>query len=155
MAYWLMKSEPDVFSIEHLRRKNVAGWDGVRNYQARNFLREMAVGDGLLFYHSGAEPSGVAGLAEVASAPSPDPTQFVRGHARFDPRSKREDPTWVQVEVRAKAKLARLVALAELKANPALAQMRVVQQGSRLSIQPVSASEWQEVLRMARATPKK
>jgi predicted RNA-binding protein with PUA-like domain len=155
--FWLIKSDPSEMSFDELwtAPKRTTGWDGVRNYQARNFLREMAPGDGVLFYQSGAEPSGVVGLAEVASAAQPDPTQFVRGHAHFDPRSKREEPTWLQVEVRAVAKLARVVALAELKANPALAQMRVVQKGSRLSIQPVTAAEWQEVVRMAAAVPRK
>jgi predicted RNA-binding protein with PUA-like domain len=155
--FWLMKSEPSELSFEALwaAPKRTTGWDGVRNFQARNFLREMAPGDGVLFYHSSAEPTGVAGIAEVASAPQPDPTQFEKGHAHFDPRSQRADPMWLQVEVRAKAKLGRVVSLAELKANPALAQMRVLQKGSRLSIQPVTASEWQEVLRMAAKPPAK
>ena len=155
--FWLIKSDPSDLSFDELwaAPKRTTGWDGVRNYQARNFLREMAQGDGLLFYHSGAEPSGVAGLAEVASAAEPDPTQFERGHAHFDPRSVRSAPTWLQVQVRAKERLARVVTLAEIKANPALAQMRVVQKGSRLSIQPVTGAEWREVLRMAAAAPAK
>jgi predicted RNA-binding protein with PUA-like domain len=149
--FWLMKSEPSELSFDDLwaAPRRTTAWDGVRNYQARNFVREMAPGDGVLFYHSSTEPSGVVGIAEVASAPEPDPTQFVKSHANFDPRSVREAPTWLQVAVRAKAKLARVVTLAELKANPALGHMGVVQKGSRLSIQPVSAAEWQEVLRMA------
>lgn len=155
--YWLMKSEPDVFSFEDLEAspKRTTCWDGVRNFQARNFMRDgMQKGDGVLFYHSNASPPGVAGLAEIASrAAYPDPTQFEPGHAHQDPKSDPGDPRWLMVDVRAVAALPRLVTLTELKANPALADMVVCQRGSRLSIQPVTEAEFREVQAMARRDP--
>ena len=149
--YWLLKSEPSEFSFADLlaapRRR--AAWSGIRNFQARNFLREMRPGDGVLFYHSSAEPTGVAGLAGVAGAARPDPTQFARGDPHFDARSRREDPTWWEVEIEAQGASPHFVELGALKANPALERMGVVQRGSRLSVQPVAEAEWREVLRMA------
>lgn len=152
--YWLIKSEPEVFSFDDLLAApaRTTAWDGVRNYQARNTLRDrVQVGDGVLYYHSSCEPTGVVGIAEVAGAAEPDPTQFDARHEHFDPKSKRDAPAWVQVPIRAVKKLARVVELAEIKANPALARMVLVQRGSRLSVQPVTREEWDEVMRMATA----
>jgi predicted RNA-binding protein with PUA-like domain len=147
--YWLLKSEAECFGFDDLWRapKRRTAWDGVRNYQARNFLRDqMSVGDGVLFYHSNAEPSGVAGLARVASKAYPDPTQFDPSAEHFDPKSRREDPAWLQVDIEAWQRLPRFVPLAELKLDPRLAKMLVIQRGQRLSVMPVSAPEWRAVL---------
>jgi len=144
MQYWLMKSEPDECSIDDALAApgRLTPWTGVRNYQARNTMRDlMRIGDGVLFYHSSCAMPGIAGLAEVASAPRPDPTQFERKSAYYDPKSKREAPLWVLVEVRALRKT-RLVPIAELKAHKALAGMWTLRPGNRLSITPVSAAEW-------------
>ena len=152
--YWLMKSEPDVFSYDDLEKaKNqTTHWDGVRNYRARNFMRdEMAVGDGVLYYHSNADPPGVAGIAEVASASYPDATQFDPKDSHFDPKSKEEDPRWWLVDIRAVQALPKFVSLADLKAEPRLEAMGVVQRGNRLSVQPVEADEWKVVLELGGA----
>jgi len=149
---WLMKSEPEAFSFDDLwaARGRTTFWDGVRNFRARNFLRdEMRVGDGVLFYHSSAEPPGVAGIAEVASAAAPDPTQFDAAHPHHDPESPRDAPRWFGVEVRAVERLPRFVPLAALRAETALAQMQVLQRGNRLSITPVTEKEWSAVRRLA------
>lgn len=133
-----MKSEPGVYSIDDLARDGRTAWTGVRNYQARNFMRDrMRVGDMVLFYHSNAQPSGVAGVGRVASAPYPDPTQFDPRHEGYEPRATRERPVWMLVEVAFEAKFGRLVSLDELRAEASLAGMLVLQRGSRLSIQPV------------------
>ena len=152
MRYWLFKSEPSTWSWDDQVSKGEAGeeWDGVRNYQARNFMRDtMKVGDGVLFYHSNAKPPGVAGLARIASKPYPDATQFDPDHPYFDAKSDPEDPRWIHVDVEAWDHLPRFVTLQELKDNPKLADMLVVQRGQRLSVQPVTAAEWREVLKMA------
>jgi predicted RNA-binding protein with PUA-like domain len=144
MNFWLMKSEPEECSIEHALAAAHATvpWTGVRNYQARNFMRDsMKIGDGVLFYHSSCEQPGIAGLAEVASAPYPDPTQFDRRSKYFDPSAKREEPRWVMVDVRAIRKT-RLIPLAELRTHAQLEAMRLLQRGNRLSITPVTAAEW-------------
>lgn len=149
--YWLMKSEPDVYSIDDLwaEPSGRTPWDSIRNYQARNFMRDgMAVGDFILFYHSNAKPPGVAGLAQVASEAYPDPTQFDPDHKYFDPKSDPENPRWMLVDVAPLDRLERLVPLDELKSNPKLAGMATVQKGSRLSVQPVTGPEWREVLKM-------
>ena len=148
MHYWLMKSEPDECSIDDALAapKRLTPWSGVRNYQARNFMRDaMRVGDGVLFYHSSCPEPGIAGLAEVASAPYPDPTQFERRSPYYDPKSKRTAPRWVMVDVRALEKT-RLVPLAELRRHRPLAGMRLLQPGNRLSITPVSAAEWRYII---------
>ncbi|HEV8111714.1 MAG TPA: EVE domain-containing protein [Planctomycetota bacterium] len=150
--YWLMKSEPESFSFDDLfaARKHRSGWDGVRNHQARNFMRDdMSVGDGVLFYHSSAEPPGVAGVARIARAAYPDPSQFDRRSEHFDAKSSKAAPTWLQVDVEAVAACPRFVPLAELRAEPALAGMRLLQRGQRLSILPVSEPEWRAVLALA------
>ena len=144
MQYWLMKSEPDECSIDDALAAPgcITPWTGVRNYQARNYMRDqMKIGDGVLFYHSSCAEPGIAGLAEVASAARPDPTQFDRKSGYFDPKSRRDAPTWVLVEVRALAKT-RLVPIGELKARKALAKMWTLRPGNRLSITPVSRAEW-------------
>jgi len=147
MNYWLMKSEPDECSIDDALAAagRITPWTGVRNYQARNFMRDaMRAGDGVLFYHSSCAEPGVAGLAEVASAPYPDPTQFQRRSPYFDPKSTRAAPRWMMVDVRALRKL-RLVPLAELRRHRPLAKMWLLQPGSRLSITPVTPAEWRYI----------
>ena len=148
--YWLMKSEPDECSIDDALAApgHTVPWTGVRNYQARNFMRdEMQVGDGVLFYHSSCPEPGIAGLARVASATRPDPTQFDEASPYFDPKSKPEDPRWLLLDVQALRKT-RLLALPELRADAALADMLLLKRGNRLSITPVSAAHWQHVERL-------
>ena len=147
MKYWLMKSEPDECSIDDVlaAHERKTAWSGVRNYQARNFMRDqMRVGDGVLFYHSSCAEPGIAGIAEIASAPYPDASQFDRKSPYYDPASKREAPRWVNVDVRALRKT-RLVALAELRKQKPLAKMVLLRPGNRLSITPVSAAEWKYI----------
>jgi len=140
--YWLMKSEPDEASIDHLQAAGTLPWTGVRNYQARNFMRDaMRVGDGVLFYHSSCPEPGIAGFAEVCSAAYTDATQFDPASPYFDPKSIKQSPRWVHVDVRFVRKT-RLLTLAEMKQDPALAQMRTLQPGNRLSITPVTPEEW-------------
>jgi predicted RNA-binding protein with PUA-like domain len=149
MRYWLMKSEPDECSIDDAlaapdRR---TPWSGVRNYQARNFMRDaMRAGDGVLFYHSSCAEPGVAGIAEVASAAYPDATQFDRSSPYYDPKSKKEAPRWFNVDVRALRKT-RLVSLAEMRKAKALAGMWLLRPGSRLSITPVTPAQWNTITR--------
>jgi predicted RNA-binding protein with PUA-like domain len=144
--YWLMKCEPGAYSIDDLERDGESSWEGVRNFQARNLLRdEVEVGDGVLFYASNAEPSGVTGIAEVARAGYPDPFAFKRGHKYYDPQSDPRQPTWYAVDIRFVEKFPAIVPLATLKATPGLAAMRVVQKGSRLSVQPVTPREFEIV----------
>lgn len=148
MKYWLMKSEPSEVSIDDALRLGAAPWFGVRNYQARNFMRDqMQIGDGVLFYHSSCDEPGIAGIAEVASTPYPDATQFDSNSHYFDPKSTVENPRWILVDVKATRKT-RLLSLAEMRSNPDLASMVVLQKGSRLSITPVTATEWQTVLKL-------
>ena len=142
--YWLMKSEPDEVSIDDALAapQQTVAWFGVRNYQARNFMRDgMQPGDGVLFYHSSCAEPGVAGLAEVASAHYPDDTQFDPKSKYFDPKATRENPRWVLVDIRA-LKKTRLIALPELRAQPELADMLILKRGNRLSITPVTSTEW-------------
>jgi predicted RNA-binding protein with PUA-like domain len=149
--YWLMKSEPSVFSIDDLARAKdrTTRWDGVRNYQARNMLRsEIAVGDGVLFYHSSAEPPAVAGTARVVRAGYPDPTQFDPRDAHFDRDSQRDDPRWYAVDIQFDTKFTRDVTLPELRETKALAEMVLLRRGSRLSVQPVTPAEWKQILKM-------
>jgi predicted RNA-binding protein with PUA-like domain len=144
MKYWLMKSEPDECSIDDALAApgRLTPWTGVRNYQARNFMRDqMAVGDGVLFYHSSCAEPGIAGTAEVASAPYPDATQFDRASPYFDARSTAERPRWFHVDIRALRKT-RLVPIGELRRHRRLEDMWVLRPGSRLSITPVSKAEW-------------
>ncbi len=146
--YWLMKSEPQEASIDDLAGapRHTLPWTGVRNYQARNFMRdEMRRGDGVLFYHSSCAEPGVAGLAEVAGAPYPDPTQFDPTSKYFDPKATAAAPRWMLVDVKLVRKT-RLLPLAEIRQAPELATMRVLQRGNRLSITPVTPAEWRAVL---------
>lgn len=150
--YWLVKSEPSTFSFDDLLKspKRTTGWDGVRNYAARNFMRDqMQVGDGVLFYHSNAEPPHVAGIAEVASAPYPDPTQFDPKSDYHDPKATTDAPIWMQVDIRAVEKLKRPLALDDLRGVKGLEGMELLRKGSRLSVQPVTPREWEIVLRLA------
>lgn len=143
-SHWLMKSEPDECSIDDVLAmpRHTVPWFGVRNYQARNFMRDaMRVGDGVLFYHSGCAEPGIAGIGEVASTPYPDDTQFDPASPYFDPRSTRESPRWTLVDVRVLRKT-RYVTLTELRRHEALADMAVLRKGSRLSITPVTPAEW-------------
>lgn len=144
MRYWLMKSEPSEFSIDDLARepKKSTSWIGVRNYQARNFMRDqMQLGDLVLFYHSTCEVPGIAGIAEVSKLAYPDETQFDRKSDYFDPKATRDNPRWVHVDVKL-VKKTRLVPLAELRGYPKLAKMQLLQRGNRLSITPVDPAEW-------------
>ena len=134
-----MKNEPSDYSIDDLKRAKCEPWDGVRNYQARNFMRdEMRVGDGVLFYHSSTDPPGIAGIAKVCSKPYPDKTAFDKSDKHFDPKSKKDDPTWYLVDVCFVKKFKNFISLNELKADPRFEGMMVTKKGSRLSIQSVS-----------------
>ena len=147
--YWLMKSEPEVYSIDHLSKDTTTWWEGVRNYQARNFMmKDMAVGDEVLFYHSNAEPPGIAGLAKVSSKAQPDPTQFDKKSEYFDPKATLKNPRWLCVEVQFVKKFKNLVSLSEVKKTQALDKMLLIQKGSRLSIQPVTATEFELIKKM-------
>jgi predicted RNA-binding protein with PUA-like domain len=149
MNYWLMKSEPDECSIDDALAapQQTVPWTGVRNYQARNFMRDrMQVGDGVLFYHSSCAEPGIAGLAVVASKPYPDPTQFDRRSDYYDAASRSEAPRWLLVDIRARQKT-RLMPIAELRAHAELADMAVLRRGNRLSITPVTQSEWSFITR--------
>ena len=151
--YWLMKSEPDVFSFDDLwkAKDRTTPWDGVRNYRARNFMRdEMSVGDGVLYYHSNANPPGIAGLARVASEAYPDPTQFDPADAHHDPKSDPDDPRWWLVDVQAVEPLPRFLGLPELRESPSVATLGVLKRGNRLSVQPVSAAEWKAIQALAK-----
>ncbi|MBL8263423.1 MAG: EVE domain-containing protein [Xanthomonadaceae bacterium] len=146
--YWLMKSEPDDFSIDDLARVQVEPWTGVRNYQARNFMREMQVGDGVLFYHSNADVPGVYGIAEVACTAYPDPSQFDRKSKYFDEKATREQPRWELVDVRYVRKLKRPIALDDIRAHAdALGEdFALIRKGNRLSVLPVTAAQWKTLL---------
>ena len=147
-AHWLMKSEPDVFSIDDLAKKGVAGWDGVRNYQARNFMKAMKAGDKVFFYHSNALPPGIAGIAEVAKLAYPDPTQFDPKAGHYDPKALPAAPIWFQVDLRFVRKFPRHLSLDELRGVPALAGMPLFHR-SRLSVQPVTAAQWKTIAALA------
>lgn len=150
--FWLMKSEPDVFSIDDLRRapSQTTYWDGVRNYQARNLLRdEIRRGDGVLFYHSSAEPPGIAGEAVVVREGYPDPTAFDPSDPHYDPKSDPKRPTWYMVDVRFVRACRTLIPLDRLRAIPALRNMLVVRRGIRLSVQPVTPTEWDVILALS------
>jgi predicted RNA-binding protein with PUA-like domain len=147
--YWLMKCEPAAYTIDDLARDGRTGWEGVRNYQARNFMRDD-MQDGVLFYASNADPSGVTGLAEIARAGYPDPFAWKKGHRYFDDASSKDDPTWYTVDVSFVERFPEVVPLETLKKTPGLEQMLVIKKGSRLSIQPVAKSEYDIVARLGR-----
>ncbi|RAP59643.1 EVE domain-containing protein [Oleiagrimonas sp. MCCC 1A03011] len=147
MNYWLMKSEPETFSLDDLERKGSEPWDGVRNYQARNFMRDdMRVGDKVFFYHSNCDVPGIVGIAKVASKPYPDPTQFDPKNHYFDAKSSRDNPRWILVDIAFVKRLKRTISLAELKDDPALEGMPLVRKGNRLSVMPVDAAHWKHIL---------
>ena len=148
MRYWLMKSEPGDVSIDDLAAmpKQTVDWYGVRNYQARNFMRDsMKIGDGVLFYHSNCEVPGIAGICEVSSLAYPDRFQFVKGHKYHDEKATQETPRWFNVDVKLVRKT-RLLSLKEMRENPKLESLRILQRGNRLSITPVEPSEWRIIL---------
>lgn len=152
MRYWLMKSEPDDVSFDDVLAApgRTVSWYGVRNYQARNFLRDaMSVGDGVLFYHSSCAVPGVAGIAEVASGPYPDATQFDPSSPYHDPKATQENPRWISVDVRA-VEAGRYLPLTEMRSIPALGDMVLLQKGSRLSVSPVTAAEWKAIVALVR-----
>ena len=146
MRHWLMKSEPDEFSIDDLAKRKTEPWSGVRNYQARNFMRDMRVGDTVLFYHSSCPEPGVVGIAEVTSEAHPDPTQFDRRSDYYDAASKPEEPRWQLVDVSFKRKLKRTIKLDELKDRDELGDFALTRRGNRLSVLPVTKAEWDFVL---------
>ena len=147
MRYWLMKSEPDAFSIDDMKTADVEPWDGIRNYQARNFMRdEMKKGDKVFFYHSSCAEPGVVGIVKVASSPYPDPTAFDPEAKYFDPKSDPDNPTWMLVDVKFVRKFRRVVSLSELKTVSELQDMRLLKRGNRLSIMPVEKAEWDCIL---------
>ena len=149
MNYWLMKSEPDAFSIDDLQQRpeQTEHWDGVRNYQARNMMRdEMKIGDQVFFYHSNCDVPGIVGIAEVVKESYPDFTAFDPNDKHFDPKSKQDKPTWYMVDVRFVRRLKRTISLKELKQIPALADLALVRRGNRLSIMPVSQQHWELIL---------
>jgi predicted RNA-binding protein with PUA-like domain len=149
--YWLMKTEPGVFSIEDLRRSEnqTTGWDGVRNYQARNYLRdELKVGDGVLFYHSSADPAGIAGEAVVVREGYPDGTAFEPRDPHYDPRSRPQKPTWYRVDIRFVRACKVIITLDRLRRIPALREMVVLRRGMRLSVQPVTSKQWRIIMKL-------
>ena len=151
--FWLMKSEPRVFSIEDLARssKQTTCWDGVRNYQARNFMRAMAAGDRVLFYHSNAEPPTVVGVVEVVRTAYPDATQFDKTSHHYDPASALSAPRWDMVDIQYRQTFKTSLSLDQLRQEPKLKGMVLLQKGSRLSVQPVTEAEWTVVLKLAGA----
>lgn len=149
MNYWLMKTEPSTFGIEHLRAKGREHWDGVRNYQARNNMMAMAEGDLAFFYHSSADPTGVAGVCTVVRAAYADHTQFDPSSKYFDPKASPEKPIWFMVDVEFVEAFPRIVSIAELRQTTGLESMAMLQRGSRLSVSPVSEPEWKIVCDLA------
>lgn len=149
--YWLVKSEPESYGIEHLKKDKKTAWTGVRNFQARNHLRAMKPGDGVLFYHSSCAVPGVYGVAEVASLPYPDPTQFDPESPYYDPRATEEKPVWELVDIKFAKELEEPVTLAAIRANPKLEAMKILERGSRLSVTPVSAEHFELVISCGRS----
>ena len=151
MNYWLMKSEPKVYSIDHLAAEpnQTDHWDGIRNYQVRNFMRDvMQVGDRAFFYHSNCKVPGIAGTMSIVKAAYPDHTAFIDTEKYYDPKSDPNNPRWLMVDVKLESKFPRLIALSELRQQEALADMRVLRRGNRLSITPVAENEWNHILSM-------
>ena len=143
MQYWLMKSEPDAFSIDDLKQVKVEPWDGIRNYQARNFMRDqMQIGDKVFFYHSNCAEPGIVGIMTVASKPYPDPTAFDPDSKYYDPKSDPDDPRWMLVDVKYQKKLKKPITLAEMKEMPELEGMQLLRKGNRLSVMPVEERHW-------------
>jgi len=156
MKYWLMKSEPDAFSINDLQQRpnQTEHWDGVRNYQARNMMRdEMKTGDQIFFYHSNCKLPGIVGIAEVARESYPDFTAFDPDDKHFDPKSNPDKPTWFMVDVRFKRELKRTISLQELKQKPELSELALIRRGNRLSIMPITEQQWSDILKLEDSTP--
>jgi len=144
--FWLLKSEPNTYSIDDLQRDGTTYWSGVRNFQARNFMRDrMRIGDGILFYHSNVPPVGIAGFAEVVRVGYPDHTAWDPKDGHYDPKSQPDNPIWFMVDIRYIRHCRTVVTLTQMKAHPALQKMAVVQRGTRLSVQPVRIDEWEVV----------
>jgi len=151
MKHWLIKSEPETFSIDDLAKVKREPWSGVRNYQARNFMwKEMRIGDLALFYHSNAKPPGIVGVAKVVSEPYPDPTQWDPGSEYFDPKSTEDNPRWWLVDFALEKKFAEMIPLEKLRGIKALADMVILQKGTRLSITPVAIKHFNAVMKLAR-----
>lgn len=150
VRHWLMKCEPEAYTIDALARDGTTSWEGVRNFQARNFLREMRVADLALFYASNADPSGAVGVVEIVREAYPDPVQFQKGHEYHDPTSRPEKPRWYTVDLRYVEKLSHIVSLETLKRTPGLKKMMVVQPGRRPSVQPVTQEEFEIVTKLGR-----
>ncbi len=149
MSFWLLKTEPTSFSVDDLARspRKTTSWDGVRNFQARNMLRDqMKRGDRAFLYHSSCETPGIVGVVKVAKEGHPDPTAFQRGHAHFDPASKRDDPRWFMVDVTLERRLSRVIALEELRGHSALRDLILLRPGNRLSVMPVEPAHWKFIL---------
>ena len=154
MRYWLMKSEPEEFSIDDLARVGREPWGGVRNYQARNFMRGMKCGDGVLFYHSSCAVPGVVGIGEIVAEAAPDPSQFDRRSDYYDAASRPEEPRWDLVDIGFKRKLARTITLDEIRAlGDRLGDLALVRRGNRLSVMPVSATQWKLILALEKNAP--
>ena len=152
MKYWLMKSEPDVYSIDHLsvQKQKIDHWDGIRNYQARNFIRDdMEIGDLAFFYHSNCDTPAIVGMMEIVTFAYPDHTAFDLGEKYYDPKSDPDNPRWFMVDVRLKKKFRRHVTLMQIRSERKLESMRLVQKGNRLSILPLTKREWNHILSMA------
>ena len=148
MRYWLMKSEPEAYSIDMLAKDKTTPWTGIRNSQARNFMRDqMSKGDQVVFYHSNCEPPGIVGIAEVCKLAYPDETQFDRKSKYFDAKATPDNPRWLHVDIKFVKKL-RMISLDELRQNKALAHMRILARGNRLSITPVDPAEWETILKL-------
>lgn len=149
MNYWLMKSEPDCYSIDDLQKDGTEPWDGIRNYQARNFMRDdMRAGDKVLFYHSNTNPPHIAGIAEIASEPYPDPTQFDKKSQYYDAKATKENPRWMLVDVKFVSKAKNILSLHAIKNDPDFNAMMLVQKGQRLSIQPVEKKHFDAIKKM-------
>lgn len=149
MKYWLVKSEPEVYSIEDLRKEKKTAWTDIRNYQARNYLKEMSLGDLVLFYHSNAEPPGVAGIAKVCKLAYPDPTQFDPKSDYFEPKVSQEAPRWFSPDLQFVEKFRRLISLEELRGQASLSKLPLLQRGSRLSVHPVTQREFECIVALA------
>ncbi len=148
MHYWLMKSEPDCYGIDHLKADKVGMWDDVRNYQARNFMRDMKKGDLVLFYHSSTDVIGVVGIAEIVREAYPDPTQFDAKSYKYDPKSTKENPRWVSVDLKFVKKFKETLTLQEMRLDSAFSDMLVIKRGMRLSVQPVAKKHFDRVIKL-------
>lgn len=148
--YWLMKSEPESYGIDHLKKDKKTAWTGIRNFLARNYMRQMQIGDGILFYHSSCKVPGVYGTAEVASLPYPDPTQFDAKSRYFEPRATKDKPVWDLVDIKYVGTLAHPVPLSDIRAHTSLHGMEILKPRSRLSVTPVTPAEFSEIVRLGK-----